>query len=51
MHAQRMATLNVLIHLLLMEINGRIGGWLLVVGCWLLVGYGVGEHLSRDVPW
>jgi hypothetical protein len=38
MHAQRMATLNVLIRLLLMEINGWIGGWLLVVGCWLDMG-------------
>jgi hypothetical protein len=42
MHVQMMATKNFLIRLLLMEIIGWIGGW-------LLVGYGVGGHLTRDV--
>ncbi len=43
MHAQRMAALNVLIPLLLMEILSRLGGG-------LLIGYWVGGHLTHDVP-
>jgi len=42
MHAQRMATRNVLIRQLLTEIIGWICGW-------LLVGYGVGGHLTRGI--